>query len=98
MGAVPDGLLPGQALQVRLELGADRVANVLPAGAFLERTGGQWAFVVSADGKSAQRRAIQVGRRSTEQIEVLGNLAVGERVIVSDYGNLASVERITLER
>ncbi len=40
----PAELLPGQALQGKLALGADREALVLPAGAFLERTGGDWVF------------------------------------------------------
>ena len=49
-GAMPRGLLPGQALEGRLTLGGDRPALVLPAGAFLERTGGDWVMVADADG------------------------------------------------
>jgi HlyD family secretion protein len=47
-GAMPRGLLPGQALEGRLTLGGDRPALVLPAGAFLERTGGDWVMVAAA--------------------------------------------------
>jgi HlyD family secretion protein len=95
-GAAPTGLLPGQALQGKLALGADRVATVLPAGAFLARTGGDWVFVVSKDGRSAQRRAIKIGRQNAEQVEVLNALAAGDRVIVSDYTGLEHVDRIDL--
>jgi HlyD family secretion protein len=49
-GAMPRGLLPGQALEGRLTLGGDRPALVLPAGAFLERTGGDWVLVADPDG------------------------------------------------
>ena len=49
-GATPVGLLPGQALQGKLALGADRTATILPAGTFLERTGGDWIFVLAKDG------------------------------------------------
>jgi HlyD family secretion protein len=92
----PDDLLPGQALQGKLALGEDREALVLPAGAFLERTGGDWVFVVSADGRSAHRRTIKPGRRNAEQLEVLENLAPGDRVIISDYSSLERIERVDL--
>ena len=95
-GKSPENLLPGQALQGKLSLGEDREALVLPAGAFLERTGGDWVFVVSADGHSAHRRTIKAGRRNAEQLEVLANLAAGDRVIVSDYSSLERIERIEL--
>ena len=94
----PDDLLPGQALQGKLALGEDREALVLPAGAFLERTGGDWVFVVSADGTSAHRRTIKPGRRNAEQLEVLENLAAGDRVIISDYSSLERIERIDLAK
>jgi HlyD family secretion protein len=95
-GGAPEGLLPGQALQGKLALGADRLATILPAGAFLERTGGDWVFVVSQDGQSAHRRAIKIGRQNAEQVEVLSLLAPGDRVIVSDYTGLERIERIDL--
>jgi HlyD family secretion protein len=97
-GPTPEGLLPGQALQGRLELGADRMATIIPSGAFLERTGGNWIFVLSKDGSSAHRRTIRTGQRNAEQVEVLANLVPGERVIVSDYSSLENVQRIDLER
>lgn len=92
----PAGLLPGQEIQGRLSLGADRPALILPAGAFLERTGGNWAFVLDRDGRVARRTTIELGRRNTEQVEVLGGLAVGDRVIVSDYSGLEHADRIEL--
>ena len=54
-GATPAGLLRGQTLQGRLSLGADVPGLVLPAGAFLERSGGDWAFVLR--GRRPQRPA-----------------------------------------
>jgi HlyD family secretion protein len=65
-------------------------------GAFLERTGADWVFVVASDGRSAERRRIKVGRRTSEQLEVLSGLATGERVITSDYTGLDRVDRIVL--
>ncbi|HTY50250.1 MAG TPA: hypothetical protein VMB48_11220, partial [Steroidobacteraceae bacterium] len=97
-GATPSGLLRGQTLQGRLSLGADVPGLVLPAGAFLERSGGDWAFVLDGDGRSAQRRRIKVGRRNAEQVEILSGLSAGERVITSDYDGLERIERIDLTR
>jgi HlyD family secretion protein len=97
-GGVPPGLLRGQSLQGRLALGADVRGLVLSAGAFLERSGGEWAFVVDRDGRSAHRRHIRIGRRNALQVEVLSGLAASERVIISDYDGLERVERIDFTR
>jgi HlyD family secretion protein len=83
-GASPPGLLPGPL--------------VLPAGAFLERTGGDWVMVAAKDGRSAQRRRVKIGRRNAEQVEVLSGLTAGERVITSDYSGFENVERVNLAR
>jgi HlyD family secretion protein len=95
---VPAGLLPGQAMQGKLALGDDHPALVLPAGAFLERTGGDWIFVMDESGDSAHRRRIKVGRRNAEQVEVTGGLAAGDRVIVSDYTGLDRIDRVDLSK
>jgi HlyD family secretion protein len=97
-GAMPRGLLPGQAQEGRLTLGGDRPALVLPAGAFLERTGGDWVMVADASGTHAERRRVHIGRRSAEQVEVLAGLKPGERVITSDYTGFEKVDRIALEK
>ena len=97
-GAQPDGLLPGEAVQGKLSLGADRPALVLATGASLERSGGDWFFVVTADGRHADRRRIRIGRRNAEQVEVLSGLAVGDRVITSDYQGLEKIDRVDLKK
>ena len=96
--ATPAGLLPGQALQGKLALGADRTATILPIGAFLERSGGDWIFILATDGKSALRHTIKIGRRNDEQVEVLSGIAVGERAIISDYTGLERLDRIDLKQ
>jgi HlyD family secretion protein len=94
----PAGLLPGQSLDGQLYLGEDRVTTFIPAGAFLEQTAGRWIFAVSADGSSALRRQIQVGRRNARQLEVMDGLRVGESVIVSDYRAFEKADSISIER
>jgi HlyD family secretion protein len=93
----PASLVEGATARGRLQLGEDRAANILATGPFLERTGGDWVFVVAADGRSARRRRIKVGRRTSDQLEVLSGLMAGDRVITSDYTGLDRVERIDLE-
>jgi HlyD family secretion protein len=94
----PEGLLPGEASQGRLHLGEDVTAVVIPAGAFLEQTGGDWIFVLARDGQSAGRRRIKLGRRNAEQLEVLAGLAPSEHVVISDYRGLERLDGIELAR
>jgi len=97
-GAQPKSVAPGQALEGRLTLGGDSRGLLLPAGAFLERTGGAWVMVVAADGRQADRRRIRIGRRNSDQVEVLAGLRAGERVITSDYTGFEKVERVVLTK
>jgi HlyD family secretion protein len=96
-GSEPRGLLAGQGLQGKLRLGEDRTGVILPTGPFLAASGGNWVFVVGADGRSASRRSVTVGRRNAEQLEILQGLAPGERAIVSDYAGLERIDRIDLQ-
>jgi HlyD family secretion protein len=93
----PPGLTTGAAVQGRLSLGDDQPALVLPAGAFLERSGGDYVFVLDSSGHRADRRRIKIGRRSTEQVEILSGLKPGDRVITSDYEGYEKLDRIELK-
>jgi HlyD family secretion protein len=95
-GKSPANLVAGETAQGRLQLGGDSQARILPVGAFLDRTGGDWIFVLAKDGKSAQRTRIRVGRRTSEQLEILGGLDAGAKVITSDYTGLDRADRIVL--
>lgn len=97
-GAQPSGLLAGEAVDGRLTLGGDQPAEVLPAGPFVERTGGDWVMVVDASGRFAERRQVKIGRRNAEQVEILSGLKPGERVVTSDYTGFENADRIRLEK
>jgi HlyD family secretion protein len=96
-GPEPEGIRRGQRLRVRLELGHVSEATLLPRGAFFETTGGGWAFVLDADGTSAQRRRVQLGRQNPEVFEVLAGLGPGDRVITSSYEGFGDTERLILD-
>lgn len=95
-GAKPGDLRRGEAVQGKLELGGDVPAVLLPAGPFLEASGGTWVFVVDPGGSFAVRRAVKLGRRTSESVEVVEGLKPGERVITSDYTGLDRIDRILL--
>jgi len=93
----PDGLRRGQTKQVRLTLGDNTDAILIPNGAFYQETGGNWIFVVSADGSEAIKRPVRMGRRNDEFIEVLDGLEPGERVITSPYTSYIDMDRLALD-
>ena len=95
-GEGPSNLVAGEALLGRLQLGDDSQAKILPVGPFLERTGGDWVFVVAPGGATAERRRIKAGRRTVDQLEILSGLEVGEQVITSDYSAFEKTERVVL--
>lgn len=95
-GAPPASLRRGQGLDVRLVLGDTRPAVVLPNEAWLEGSGGAYAFVVTADGHHADRRSITVRRRNPEQVEIASGLAPGDRVVVSSYTGLSTYAHLII--
>lgn len=95
-GKEPPVLRRGQTLDIKLALGDPTPALLIPNGSFYADTGGQWVFVASPDGRSAQRRTVKLGRRNVTQIEVLDGLQPGERVITSPYTGLSDKTRLEL--
>jgi HlyD family secretion protein len=92
----PVGLRRGQTLQLRLTLGDNADAVLIPNGSFYQETGGNWVFVVSADETEAVRRSVRLGRRNTDFIEVLDGLEPGEKVITSPYTSYTDMDRLVL--
>jgi multidrug efflux pump subunit AcrA (membrane-fusion protein) len=97
-----DGRLPASA---RLDLSVDgrilieQVDNALytgkPASAGAHETVG--LFKLAADGRSAARAQVRLGRTSVSAVEVLDGLREGDRVILSDMSEWNHVDRIELE-
>lgn len=93
----PVGVRRGQTLQLRLTLGDNTGALLIPNGSFYQETGGNWIFVVSPDGSEAIKRPVRLGRRNTSFIEVLDGLEAGERVVTSPYTSYADMDRLSLD-
>lgn len=76
----PSGRLrPGMFLTVTL-LREDVMALVVPEQSIVPEQSQQFVFVVG-DGNTIEKREIQTGRRRPGQVEVVGGLAPGERVV-----------------
>lgn len=95
-GKQPPNISRGQTLQLRLQMGANEPAQLIPNNSFLQDTGGHWIFVVSADGQRAQRRDIQLGRRNSQFIEVISGLTLDEQVIVGPYTTYADIDYLKI--
>lgn len=93
----PVDIRRGQTMRLRLALGNLSDAVLLARGAFFNATGGRWAYVLDADGQSAVRRDIRLGRQNPRHFEVLEGLQPGDRVIVSSYENFGDVEQLVLK-
>jgi HlyD family secretion protein len=92
----PVGLRRGQTLQLKLTLGDNADAVLIPNGSYYQDTGGQWLFVVTPDASEAVKREVRLGRRNTDFIEVLDGLEPGERVVVSPYTSYTGMDRLSL--
>ncbi|MES2149668.1 MAG: HlyD family efflux transporter periplasmic adaptor subunit [Pseudomonadota bacterium] len=98
IAAQPPQLSPGQGIDAQLTLGSPAPALLLPNAAFVNDSGGAWVYVLAADGATASRRTVRIGRRSNSEVEVVAGLAQGERVIISSYSAFGSAERLQLSR
>lgn len=95
VGETPPGIRRGQSLRLRIELGQSSEELLLPVGGFYKDTGGNWVFVLTGDGR-AVKRDIKLGRKNTENYEVLEGLEPGDKVITSSYENFGTNEVLLL--
>ena len=95
VGEPPTGIRRGQSLRLRIELGQSSEELLLPVGGFYKDTGGNWVFVLEDDGR-AVKRDVKLGRKNTENFEVLEGLQPGDRVITSSYENFGNNEVLLL--
>lgn len=96
VGERPDNIRTGQTYYINLQLGQPTEALLIPRGAFYQKSGGAWIFVLSSDGSKATKRKIRIGRQNPQFYEVLEGLEVGEKVIVSSYDNYGDNEVLVL--
>ncbi|MBK6775267.1 MAG: efflux RND transporter periplasmic adaptor subunit [Flavobacteriales bacterium] len=94
--AAPEGIRRGQTFQVRLQLSEDMQAVMLPRGPFFQDTGGQWVYVVDAEG-TGTKRAVKLGRQNPDMYEVLEGLQPGDRVVTSRYVQFNDADELVIQ-
>jgi len=97
-GELPRGARADLSVDGTIEV--ERLDDVLyvgrPAYAQPESSAGLWK--ISADGATASRVSVRLGRASVNTIEVIEGLASGEEIILSDMSRWDQAERIRLRR
>ena len=93
----PENIRNGQTFYLNLQLGQPVEAVLIPRGAFYQKTGGKWIYVVSPDGKRAVKRDIRIGRQNPQYYEVLEGLEPGEKVITSSYDGYGEAEVLEIK-
>ena len=94
VGQQPENIRSGQTYYLNLQLGQPVEAILIPRGAFYQKTGGKWIYVMSADGTKAMRRDIRIGRQNPQYYEVIEGLEAGEKVITSSYDNFGDSDML----
>ena len=94
---LPDNIRTGQTYNLNLQLGQPVEAVYIPRGAFFQKTGGRWIYVLDESGEKAYRREIRIGRQNPRFYEVLEGLSKGEKVITSSYDNFGDNEVLILK-
>jgi HlyD family secretion protein len=97
-GKAPESIRRGQTLQIRIALGDEAEAMIIPRGGFYQQTGGNWIFKVSKDGGKAFRIPIRIGRQNTDYYEVLEGLEPGDRVVVNSYENYGEIQELVIKK
>jgi HlyD family secretion protein len=93
-GAVPDSLKRGQTLTVELSFGSPSKGLTVSKGGFFQRTAGKWVYLVSADGRTARRVNVRLGRQNPREVEVLDGLNEGDRIVSSSYEPYNDVDQL----
>ena len=93
----PENIRNGQTFYLNLQLGQPVEAVLIPRGAFYQKTGGKWIYVVTKDGTKAVKRDIRIGRQNPQYYEVLEGLEPGEKVITSSYDGYGEAEVLEIK-
>jgi HlyD family secretion protein len=96
-GELPRGAVPDLSVDGTIEL--ERMNDVLYMGrpAFGQEQSVVGLFKIQADGVTAERVQVKLGKSSVNTVEVLSGLKVGDQVILSDMSAYDAYDRIRLK-
>jgi HlyD family secretion protein len=92
-GAPPPGLRQNQRVTVLVMMDELHDVLKLQRGSFTDGGSGRVAFVLGDDGL-AVKRPIELGVRSVSEIQILGGLTEGDRVIISSIADFEEYDTI----
>lgn len=97
IGALPPGAVPDLSVDGTIDL--ERIPSALLVGrpASGQENSSVGLFKLDADGKTAVRVQVMVGRGSVSAVEIVGGLQDGDQVILSDMSRWDQYDRIRLE-
>jgi HlyD family secretion protein len=97
-GELPKGARPDLSVDGTITL--EKLDNVLYVGrpAFGQEKSTVSMFRLDADGRTAVRIPVELGRSSVNSIEIIRGLQEGQQVILSDMSRWDTVDRIRLEK
>ena len=89
----------GQSVNLTLKLDAQQQdALVLPRGAYLADSAGQYVYVLDSNTAVAHKQTVTLGRQSANQVEIISGLQAGDQVIISGYRDFAQADTIQLQQ
>lgn len=96
-GPLPPGAVPDLSVDGTIEI--QKMTNILFTGrpAFGPGSGSVGLFRMEPDGDYAVRVQVELGRSSVNTIEILRGLEVGDRIVLSDMTQYATVDRVRIK-
>lgn len=94
---VNSGLLVGSAVRVRLPSAQAKEVVAIPRDAVILRTNAQYIFVVDQNGV-ASRRDVELGFAQGTMIEAIGDIAVGDTVIIRGGERLRDGQTVSWDK
>lgn len=98
-----DAILPGQFLQVRVELPAEDNVVTVPQTAVITSLFGDYVYIVNDETKDGKARKvvkqsfIKAGRRDGGVVEIVSGLQAGQTVVVAGQNKLQSGSVVTID-
>ena len=96
-GPLPAGAVPDLSVDGTIQI--EKLVHVIYTGrpAFGAANGQIGLFKLTEDGDAAIRVPVTLGRTSVNTVEILGGLAVGDKVILSDMTQYAAADRVRIK-
>ncbi len=94
---MPAGARADQSVDGTIEI--EKLTNVLHVGRPVNGQAESTVslFVLTPDGKFAQRKQVKLGKSSVSTIQVLEGLTVGDRIITTDMGEFENATRVKIK-